>query len=442
MKLKNALFRPWFYFLLSLVHQVLVILGGPFPNLFPDSGTYQSWHALTWHDQRMPLYPFLIWLSGDLRIAAGLQIFVFALAGSVFFQILQILIAPRSTSDLPIKFRKFAVAFPWVPVWGALYFVTNFELTQYSPTILTESFGISLFIFYFYSAQRVQEHRLHHFLTFFVFPLLLVFLRPSFILVPFAISGFLILRFYKQRLRQSCAVAVVGVAVYSFGILGYAVWNKARLGHVGLSDIPQHQIMANYMAQGVLAEEAAKPEASRELHSFGEAYSITGKNPALKDSQYSMFEQWQLTNPNRDLYHDLLIANRELLTQRPLSYLAASLRNLSVLIDGKASFNYFQIQNRGFFSNLYFLLQQAADQLFAILWLFCLFRFIVNFRKRDWFATENFLFLMVASQFLTIAFFGYSELRRQSVGVAAAQIAFVWYICMDFLDQRRRVLQA
>lgn len=413
--MKKLLNTPWFYFALSLIHQALVFIPGEFPQLFPDSGSYFNWDA-----QRTPVYPLILKALNNPALTALMQIFSFALAAAAFHlicrRVLRSLNLPKHTDLL---------------VWtGSLYFATNFELIQFSPTILTESFGISFFVFYFFSVlEWVASNylsKIYLSLSFFFFPILLVMLRPSFILVPAAITFFFVLKFFWEKKRRLASLALAGLFIYGGAIQSYAYWNRTRLGHVGISDILQHQIFANYMARGIMMEEAFKSEASAALKTFGEAYAVTRLDPALKDSQYSLFQKWQEMNPGKDLYTELVPVNKELLSKRPLGYLTASLRNLSSLIDGRASFNYYPtIKTRGLLSKIYFGIQFGTDNLFCLLWFIALIYFVATLRSRPLFGVENLIFLTVATQFLTIAFLGYSELRRQSIGVASIQMLFV-----------------
>lgn len=423
---KKILNNPWFYFALSLIHQGMVFLPGEIPQLFPDSGSYMGSHA-----QRTPLYPLIISTIGNLQVTAWVQILTFALAAAVFHLLC------RSVCE-KIPMPKGRDLFVWI---GSLYFATNFELIQFSPTILTESLGISFFVFYFFSLLRSSstdsQSKLYFVLAFVVFPIGLFLLRPSFILVPAAISFFHVLQFFFEKKRRRALAVLAGLMLYLGSTQIYAYWNKARLGHVGISDIMQHQILANYMARGLLMEEALKPEASPGLRAFGEAYAITRQDPALKDSQYSLFEKWQEQNPGKDLYTELVPVNKELLSKRPGGYLMAALRNLSTLVDGRASFNYYpSIKTRSVISKIYFGLQFALDNLFCILWFVALVYYVKTFRSRPLLGTENLIFLTVATQFLTIGFLGYSELRRQSIGVASIQMLFVLVLWMHLLKNR------
>jgi hypothetical protein len=255
--------------------------------------------------------------------------------------------------------------------------------------------------------------------------------------VPAAISFFFVLKYlFEKKSRLFVATALCLVA-YLGSTQVYAYWNRTRLGHVGISDILQHQIFANYMARGVLMEEAFKPEASTGLRAFGDAYAITKQDPALKDSQYSLFEKWQEMNPGKELYTELVPVNKELLAKRPFAYLTASLRNLSSLIDGRASFNYYpEIKTRGVISQIYFGIQFVVDNLFFLFWFTALGFYLWTFRTRELFGIENLIFVTVATQFLTIAFLGYSELRRQSIGVASIQMLFVLVMWVYLLKRR------
>lgn len=429
---KSLLQNPWFYVVLSLIHQCLIILPGEYPHLFPDSQGYFDWNP-----QRMPIYPFLLKTAGGTMGLVVIQILAFALAVGAFSVICRIVV-----DRLPLTRGK-----ELFTLVGSLYFATNFELIQFSPTILTESLGISLFVFYFFAVLQWQESRYqskcYAFLSLIAMPLLLVFLRPSFILVPAAVFGFLALLHLVQKNWKIFAQVCVGLLIYFGSIQSYAFWNRTRLGHVGISDIAQHQIIANYMARGVLMDEAFKPDTSPGLRAFGEAYAITGKDPALKDSQYSMFEQWQKMNPGKELYPELVLANRELLQKRPGGYFMASMHNLSTLIDGRASFNYYPIRDRDIPSKIYFWLQFVVDNIFCVLWFVALFYYVGTARRYSLFGPENLIVLVVAAQFFTIGFIGYSELRRQSIGVASIQMLFVLVMWTHLLNNhwKKKALQ-
>ncbi len=442
---QNILNKPWFYFVLSLIHQGLVFAPGPFPNVFPDSGSY-----LAWNPQRTPLYPWILSVAGSYQIVAVIQILIFSLAALTFHVSLRMVLeklipedstlSPSNLSPSNFSTSRIRQLFLW---GGSLYFATNFEFIQFSPTILTESLGISFFLFYFLSLLAFRNSRPGRaqnallVLSFLLFPVILFLLRPSFIFVPIVLSGFLILQLFQKEHIRTGAYALLCLCLYGGTILSYAVWNRVRLGHIAVSDIGQHQILANYMAQGMLTEEAAKPEASARLKAFGAAYDITKLDPEKKDSQYLLFGQWQEMNPEKDLYTELVLVNRELLTRRPFGYVKAALRNLSSLIDGRASFNYYPIENRDLVSKAYFWIQFILDNLFCFFWFVALGYYLMTFRKRNFFGDENLLFLLIASQFLTIAFVGYSELRRQSIGVGSIQIIFV--ISMWILMCRKRL---
>jgi hypothetical protein len=148
-----------------------------------------------------------------------------------------------------------------------------------------------------------------------------------------------------------------------------------------------------------------------------------------------LFEKWTALNPGKDLYAELVPVNKELLAKRPFAYAKAALRNLSSLIDGRASFNYYPIVDRDLPSKLYFWLQFALDNIFCVLWFTALIYFFATIRRRPLFGVENLIFLTVATQFMTIAVLGYSELRRQSVGVAGVQMLFV-LIMWEHLTKR------
>jgi len=422
---KSLLNNPWFYFFVSLLHQCLVILPGEYPHLFPDSASYFDWNP-----QRMPVYPFLLQMTGGGVWMVALQILMFALAAGTFYSICRIVI-----EKLPLSRGK--DLFVWI---GSLYFATNFEMIQFSPTILTEGLGMSFFVFYFFSVlcwiESSYRSKLNAFSALVIFPLLLVFMRPSFILVPMAVFGFLGLQFLLKKNWKFFGIIAVSVTIYLGSIQSYAYWNRTRLGHVGISDIAQHQIIANYMARGVLMEEAFKPESSPTLRSFGEAYAITGKDPAIHLSQYSMFEVWQKMNPGKELYTELLIANKELLRHRPDGYIRATLHNLSTLIDGRASFNYYPIKDRDLPSKIYFWLQFVADNIFCALWFIALIYYFATLRRYKLFSYETLSALIVATQFLTIGFMGYSELRRQSIGVASVQMLFVLIMWAHLVQNR------
>lgn len=413
---KKLLNNPWFYFILSLVHQCLVILPGEFPKLFPDSGSY-----LTWFPHRTPLYPFLLSVFQTTERTATFQILVFALAAAAFH-----LICRMTFETLPLPRGK--ELFIWI---GSLYFATNFEMLQFAPTILTESLGISFFTLYFFSVLKWESlnvtskfHLIFYFaMSFLFFPILLFMLRPSFVLVPAAISFFHVLKSWQGKKPATATAVLAGLLIYVGTIEAYAHWNQKRIGHVGISDIAQHQIFANYMARGILKEEGAKEEASPGLQTFARAYAEM--DPKLRDSQYSLFEKWTALNPGKDLYTELVPVNKELLTKRPFGYVRASLRNLYSLLDGRASFNYYPIADRDLPSKLYFWLQFALDNIFCVLWFTALIYFFATLRKRRLLSLENLIFLTVATQFMTIAVLGYSELRRQSIGVAGVQMLFV-----------------
>jgi hypothetical protein len=422
--LNRSLNCPWFYFALSLIHQILVFAPGEFPQLFPDSGSYFSANP-----QRTPIYPWILATFNNNQVTAGVQILMFALAAAAFHVICRMVI-----EKIPLPKGK--ECFIWI---GSLYFATNFELIQFSPTILTESFGISFFVFYFFSVLKWQRDasKFYYVLSFLVFPVLLFLLRPSFILVPAAVSFFFVLKYLFEKKSRLFVVTALCLVAYLGSTQAYAYWNRTRLGHVGISDILQHQIFANYMARGILMEEAFKLEASTGLRAFGDAYAITKQDPALKDSQYSLFEKWQEMNPGKDLYTELVPVNKELLAKRPWGYVDASLRNLSTLIDGRASFNYYtEIKTRGVVSQIYFGLQFIVDNIFFLLWFTALFYYVWTFRTRELFGVENLIFVTVATQFLTIGFLGYSELRRQSIGVASIQMLFVLVMWVYLLKRR------
>jgi len=421
---QKILNNPWFYFILSLVHQALIIGPGEFPHLFPDSQGYFDWNP-----QRMPIYPAILKVLG-LESTALFQILMFALAAAAFHRICRYVM-----EQIPLS--KGRDLFVWI---GSLYFATNFELLQFSPTILTESLGISFFTFYFFSIlqwlKSQQTSKFYFGLSFLFFPILLVFMRPSFILVPAAMTFFLALRFLFEKDTKKFTAVFACLVIYLGSTQVYAYWNRTRLGHVGISDIAQHQILANYMARGFLMEEAFKPGASPGLRSFGEAYAITKQDPALKDSQYSLFEQWQKMNPDKELYPELVDANKELLRNRPDGYLKASMHNLSTLIDGRASFNYYPIRDRDWPSKIYFWIQFTVDNIFCVLWFVALIYFFAKIHTRKLFSIENFIFVTVATQFLTIGFMGYSELRRQAIGVAGIQMLFVLVVWAHLLNAR------
>lgn len=425
---KKILNSPWFYFFLSLAHQALIFSFGDFPQLFPDSGSYFTGNA-----QRTPVYPLILSAFQNPTIVAILQILSFSLASAAFYIICKYVFEKL---QLP-KFQNLFVC------GASLYFATNFELIQFSPTILTESFGISFFVFYFFSILKWKKSagtsKLYFFLSFVFFPILLVMLRPSFILVPAATTSFFVLKYLLEKQRRLFVFCLTSLFIYLSAVQGYAYWNRSRLGHIGISDILQHQILANYMARGVLTEEALKPTASQGLRAFGEAYAITSQDPALKDSQYSLFDKWQAMNPGKDLYTELVLVNKELLRSRPLSYVSAALRNLSTLIDGRASFNYYpEIKTRGTLSKIYFGVQFVLDNIFCILWFVALFYFLFTIRSRSLFCLEHLIFLVIATQFLTIGFLGYSELRRQSIGVASIQMLFVFMTWAILLKNRNQ----
>jgi hypothetical protein len=470
LRVKKLLDNPWFYFVLSLAHQCLVILPGEFPVIFPDSGSYLSSNA-----QRTPLYPFILSAFGSQKLVACFQMVIFALAVAAFSQLARWVIEE-------VRLPKATNIFVWI---GSLYFATNFELIQFTPTILTESLGISLFIFYFYSLMRWWRSRarggagsgvdarlsasgladstsasevevrpaselvagslaasdskygssaVYFVLSFLVFPIAAFMLRPSFILVPPAITLFFVLKSLYEKNRPQAAKIFMCLLVYIVMIPAYALWNKPRLGHFGISDIAQHQIFANYMAQGMLMEEVAKPEASPELKSFGEAYEKMA--PELRLSQYSLFEKWQQLFPTRNLFQDLVLVNKELLHKRPFGYLKYSLRNMSVVIDGRASFNYLPIENRDLPSKVYYWIQFVLDNLFCGFWFVALVYFVFTLRRRPLFSVENLIFVTVAAQFFTIGFMGYSELRRQAIGVASLQMLFVLYTWAHLMKAR------
>lgn len=421
---EKLLNNPWFYFVLSLIHQALIFGPGEFPHLFPDSQGYFDWNP-----QRMPIYPAILKVL-NLNGTAFFQILMFALAAAAFHRICRLVF-----EQIPLP--KGRDLFVWV---GSLYFATNFELIQFSPTILTESLGISFFTLYFFSIlewfKSEQKSKLYFALSFLVFPIFLVFMRPSFILVPAAISFFIALRFLFAKDTRKFATVFACLMIYLGSTQVYAYWNRTRLGHVGISDIAQHQILANYMARGVLMEEAFKPDASPGLRSFGDAYAITGQDPALKDSQYSLFEQWQKMNPGKELYPELVLVNKELMSKRPFGYVRASMHNLSTLIDGRASFNYYPIRDRDIPSKIYFWIQFIVDNIFCVLWFVALIYFFAKIHTRKLFSLENLIFVTVATQFLTIGIIGYSELRRQAIGVAGIQMLFVLVMWAHLLKAR------
>jgi hypothetical protein len=74
--------------------------------------------------------------------------------------------------------------------------------------------------------------------------------------------------------------------------------------------------------------------------------------------------------------------------------------------------------------------------LFAVLWFVALIYYFKTCLRRPHFGNENLLFIFIASQFLTIAFVGYSELRRQSIGVGSIQVLFVIVMWIHLLKKR------
>jgi hypothetical protein len=158
---QNILNKPWFYFVLSLIHQGLVFAPGPFPNVFPDSGSY-----LAWNPQRTPLYPWILSVAGSYQIVAVIQILIFSLAALTFHVSLRMVLeklipenstlSPSNLSPSNFSTSRIRQLFLW---GGSLYFATNFEFIQFSPTILTESLGISFFLFYFLSLLAFRNSR-------------------------------------------------------------------------------------------------------------------------------------------------------------------------------------------------------------------------------------------------------------------------------------------
>jgi hypothetical protein len=128
--------------------------------------------------------------------------------------------------------------------------------------------------------------------------------------------------------------------------------------------------------------------------------------------------------------------NKELLHKRPFGYLKYSLRNLSSVIDGRASFNYLPIENRDLPSKIYYWIQFVLDNLFCGFWFVALVYFVFTVKRRPLFGVENLIFATVAAQFFTIAFMGYSELRRQAIGVASLQMLFVLLTWAHLLKAR------
>jgi hypothetical protein len=167
--MKRLLNNPWFYFALSLIHQIIVFLPGEIPQLFPDSGSYFSANP-----QRTPIYPWILSTLNNNQLTACVQIFMFALAAAAFHVICRMVIER-------ISLPKFKEEFIWI---GSLYFATNFELIQFSPTILTESFGISFFVLYFFSILKWQRDssKVYYVLSCFNLPGLALFTAPEFYL--------------------------------------------------------------------------------------------------------------------------------------------------------------------------------------------------------------------------------------------------------------------
>lgn len=213
---------------LRLIYAVSVIVSLIFILLFHpieynDTPSYlRAWESLSsgqWDTFRTPLYPAFI---GCLQTLFGkawkwaaviIQYAIFLLSIKYF----HLLAAGLLKEKWALITTAFYAIYPTFNSWGNL--------------ILTDSLGLSLSVFFFYTCYRIiSEGSFRHSFLMALLLLLLLALRPSSIslLIPAAFSFFLLL-FVKEK-RLAGILSLAGIAVCSILLVGYSLKIKEKTG--------------------------------------------------------------------------------------------------------------------------------------------------------------------------------------------------------------------
>lgn len=213
---------------LRLIYAVSVIVSLIFILLFHpieynDTPSYlRAWESLSsgqWDIFRTPLYPAFL---GCLQTLFGkawkwaaviIQYAIFLLSIKYF----HLLAAGLLKEKWALITTAFYAIYPTFNSWGNL--------------ILTDSLGLSLSVFFFYTCYRIiSEGSFRHSFLMALLLLLLLALRPSSIslLIPAAFSFFLLL-FVKEK-RLAGILSLAGIAVCSILLVGYSLKIKEKTG--------------------------------------------------------------------------------------------------------------------------------------------------------------------------------------------------------------------
>lgn len=258
MKIKNI------YIAATVVCVLCALLFHPIE--FNDTPSYlKAWESLSsgqWDTFRTPLYPAFL---GCLQTLFGkawkwaaviIQYAIFLLSIKYF----HLLAAGLLKEKWALITTAFYAIYPTFNSWGNL--------------ILTDSLGLSLSVFFFYTCYRIiSEGSFRHSFLMALLLLLLLALRPSSIslLIPAAFSFFLLL-FVKEK-RLAGILSLTGIAVCSILLVGYSLKIKEKTGVFTPSTVSVSNNLTIARMYGYLSPDAVDdPQRSEAIRQNYEKY--------------------------------------------------------------------------------------------------------------------------------------------------------------------------
>jgi len=400
----------FFVFLISLAINFLIIDYKKSPVIFPDSGSYiniakqinkHEWPDFSMRTPTYPLYLSIFTPTNNLLLSVYFNAIIGALGSVLLLWI--------SLQFIPSVFLASIIT---------IFITSDLGIINYQSTILTESIAPALMLFCLFANLQIIKNKKINFFGFFCISLadlLIMFLKPTFIILPlilkiiYLLITYLFPKIIPHSKRKSLVVLSLINLVFILSFIGY---NYTRIGKFQISTLKQINTFGKLIGYGYLDSSKLYPDAPPELLTAIETYSkytkpdkspylllnLLEKDKKIKNTSIFLNEtnKYLLSKNKPDFVLQTLLLIPINFNLRPSLYSQPSIRAQNNPIIKTTDLT----RGHLYSSNLYAIL----------LCLFLLTKMIINTDTRSILLGSMLLFCFFTVS--AISFFSYSEFQR------------------------------
>lgn len=229
---------------------------------------------------RTPIYPlflgickYLVGLEGCEILVPFIQWSVFMLSVMFFGKICDRLLYKNTSTPFYIT-----AIYAWYPTINSL-----------NNAILTESFGLSLTVFFIYAVVRTYDtHNIRYVIISAVLALIAIFLRPIFVyFIPFLVLYYIALAF-MSNFRKVAIAGFVSVATVAMCVMGYMLVIKNTYGLFSISCVTTYNNFFVVSDTGLMpGDDFKNEEFIKDYNRLLARDSIAGNNAQIAEVLFS-----------------------------------------------------------------------------------------------------------------------------------------------------------